>query len=137
MDNMQYGERFIYLAGALCELDALPDVLEEKFIDYLAVEDIVEVFSGMPGYVLEALEQGNRGCAEVFAEWLVDSRKFGFLVHMETPVMQPHPGGSCSYTWGRFTSRWFYADTLDQAFEKGFAWVESVRSRERQKAGLE
>lgn len=147
MDHIKWGERFmdetvrldevIYLAGSLSEIDALADVFVEKFVEYLDPDEVREVFPDMPEYTYRSLGEAERGYVEEFAEWLVMARKWGFLVHFETPVMTPDANGCSTFSWGRYTTRWFYGETLEEAFEKGFAWVAERRAEERKKAGLE
>lgn len=84
-----------------------------------------------PDALVEAIEEGKIG--EAFSElndiplydgdemlgWLADYEKFGFLARVETPNPRTvYEDGSWSYEGGMYTTKWVYAETLDELLEK-------------------
>ena len=39
-----------------------------------------------------------------------------------------------SFSWGFYATTWVYADTIDEAIDKGLAWVKECRSNENEEA---
>lgn len=123
-------ERVVFIAGALATADTCTDDLDE-FLDHEDNEVIEKCLGEIPDWV----DIDGRGMdrAESVFEWLHDSGKLGFLVQFATPVMEPH-GNSRSFSWGYYNTQWIYADTIEDAVDKGLAWVETRRASEDAKA---
>jgi len=119
-------EEIILLAGILADY-SLPDPAR-NFFENEEIETIEECFGKLPDYVKEATEEED---IEVITEWLSDSGKYGFLMKIATPIMKPTGPKSATYSWGYYTAKWIYADTLDAVMNKGFAWVRKRREKER------
>ncbi len=120
-------ERMFILAGALA--DGLPDDVAE----FLRDEDwqtLEGCFGEIPQRVKDDVEAHDD---EALPQWLQEAGKLGFVVQMATPVMTPR-GNGASYSWGHYTTKWVYGETLETALDAGFAWVESQRSKEKAKA---
>lgn len=71
--------------------------------------------------VLDISEPEDTDRASV-AEYLVDSRKFGFLIKANTPLLTFHSESSASFSWGAYTAEMFYAETFEEAFDKAKQW---------------
>lgn len=123
-------DRVIYLAGALAAMDAFPDDLKD-FFDEEDTETIEKALGPLPEWFEP--EESASVQAEFIFEWLRDAGKLGFLVQFATPVMTPH-GSSRSFSWGYYSTRWVYADTMDEAIAKGLEWCEEQRAAEDRKA---
>lgn len=123
-------ERVIFIAGALGAGDVMSDDLNE-FFDDEDQEDIAKCLGDIPDWVDLDARGYERG--EYVFEWLRDSKKLGFLVKFATPVMEPM-GKSRSFSWGYYNTKWIYADTLEEAVDKGLSWVEQRRAAEDAKA---
>lgn len=120
-------ERIIYLAGAMAAIDRFPDDLN----DFLNDEDddtIAECFGETPDWVDLPL-RGDESAVWV-CEWLRDAGKFGFLVQFATPVMKPYSPTGRTFSWGYYSTKWIYAETVEEAIDKGLAWVAERRAKE-------
>jgi hypothetical protein len=124
-------ESVIFMAGAMAATDAFPDDLND-FFDDEDVETIEKLFGKMPDWV--DLEGRGYERAEGIFEWLKESKKFGFLVKFATPVMTPSGPNSRSFSWGYYSTQWFYEESIEAAIEKGLAWCEERRAKEDAKA---
>lgn len=124
-------DRCIFIAGALAACDSFPSDIDD-FFDDEDKETIEKCFGEIPEFV----DIDGRGYerAEGIFEWLRDSRKLGFLVNFATPVMTPTGKNSRSFSWDYYNIQWIYADTLEEALDKGLAWVETQRVSEDAKA---
>lgn len=49
----------------------------------------------------------------------------GWLVAGQIPVKKASSVGAFSYSWGYYETRWFYADTYDDAIEQVIAWADA------------
>jgi hypothetical protein len=119
-------ETMVLLAGVLVN-ERLPDPANEFFEDE-DFEIIEGCFGPLPEYLKGEIAGGD---IEGVPEWLVRSNKLGFLVQFATPIMTPSGNNSASYSWGYYTAKWVYGDTLNAALKAGFAWVKEQRKKER------
>lgn len=120
-------ERVIFLAGALAGQDAFADDLNE-FFDDEDVETIEECLGGIPTWVDLGASRWER--SDDIYEWLTAAGKLGFLVQFATPVMTKRTEFARSFSWGYYKTKWFYAETIDEAIAKGLAWIEECRAAE-------
>lgn len=121
-------DRTINLAGAIAARDAVSQDLEEFLTEQ---EDIIERCLGpLPSWLVEELDTGSAG--DAVTEWLWESRKYGWLLWVTTPVMTHDATGS-TFSWGYCNSHWTYGDTFDEAVEKALTWVAERRAAERAK----
>lgn len=128
MDASARFEQVIFLAGALAAGDAMSDDLTE-FFDYEDIETIENCLGEVPFWV-------NQDETNDIVEWLSNCARLGFLVKFATPVMSPSWNGSRSFSWGYYSTKWIYAETIDAAVEKGLAWVKECRASEDAEAGI-
>lgn len=127
-------EKMIFLAGALAAGDSLPDDVRD-FFDDEDPETIEKCFGEVPDWVeLDARPQDRD---ESIYEWLSGENKLGFLVKFATPVMKPTGHSSRSYSWGRYTTTWVYAQSVDEAIDKAIVWSGECRAREDAKAAAQ
>lgn len=116
-------EELVLLAGAIGDwhlLDAVENFFEEDF------KDIESCLGELPEYVKDDIESNEH---DSLVEWLIDNGKLGFLLKMATPIME-QCGNGASFSWGYYTTKWVYGDTLDSAIEAGFSWVAEQRKKE-------
>lgn len=119
----------IILVGAAMTDGAFSDDLNE-FLDDEDEKTIVECFGEIPEYV--DIEGHGYERNDSVSEWLYDAKKTGFLIQIATPVMEKH-GSSRSFSWGYYSTKWVYAETLDGAIEQGMKWVKDRRRAEDRK----
>jgi hypothetical protein len=122
-------EKIIYLAGAVS--DSGISVEDESFEDffYSMCDDIKsrERIFGKDDELLSSVIGDND--SQEFLELLFERGKLGFIVQFATPVTQ----NGQSYSWGCYTTTWIYGETMEEAIEAGFKWVEDQRQSEAKK----
>lgn len=123
-------ERIILIAGAMTD-GAFSDDLNE-FLDDEDEKTIEECLGRIPDWV--DIDGHGYSRNDSVCEWLSDQKKLGFLVKFATPVMEKRGGGSRSFSWGYYSTKWIYAETLDEAVTKGMVWVKKRRQAEDRKA---
>lgn len=122
-------ERVILLAGALASEDDIPSDLDD-FLDDEDDETIEKCLGKIPDWV-----SGKSMDRKIdIAQWLIETGRLGVLIQFATPIMTPLDEGAMSFSWGSYTTTWFYADTIDEAIDKGLAWVKECRSKENEEA---
>jgi len=121
-------EKMFLLATALTSY-TMPSDLQDFFSDE-GFEVIEGCFGPIDGWAREAMDSNDR---EGTVEWLIETGKLGFLIEAATPIMKWN-GSSASYSWGYYTSRWVYGDTLREAHEKVFAFAKEQREKEKRGA---
>ena len=101
----------IWLTAAICDIDALPKSLEEDFLEDMEAADFRRIFPDYPKHESEdgdgddEDEEDNYPEAWEYAQWLLDSKKLGYLVAVQTPVREP---GDTTFSWGYFSTKWIY-----------------------------
>lgn len=124
--------KVIFLAGAISG-DVLSDELDDFLTDDL--DAVVAAFGEIPRRVENALDGIDReDRAAEFSDWLIGKGMLGFLVHFETPVMTYHKDDARSYSWGYYSVKWVYGDSIDEAINKGMEWVDEMRRKEKSKS---
>lgn len=119
----------LWLAGALADGMEDADPFDDFWLDLKDGAELLEVFPDAPPELVE-LAEGGDSASEELPIWLLESRKLGFLLRFETPVMSPLSNGGRSFSWGMYTTRWAYGDTIAEACEKGLKWAAGVRAKE-------
>ena len=132
-DNNARVERIVLIASAIGSFGVSDELLD--LLQSVDDKEIIRLFGSFPKYGLDALSEA-RVSGDDLAEAFWSIRKLGFLVMFATPVTRNWSGGSFSYTWGHCRSRLFYGETLEAAFEAGFAWVQESKDKDRAKEGL-
>jgi hypothetical protein len=121
-------ERVIYLAGALAAGDALPEDLRE-FLQETETEHLARCFGTLPDFLDEDPAD------YMLAEWLIDCRHLGWLVQFAAPVKKPIASGGRIFSWGYYRTRWFYAESVEQAIQHGLDWVKACQAADDAKEG--
>jgi hypothetical protein len=122
-------ERVILLAGALASEDDIPSDLDD-FLDDEDDETIEKCLGKIPDWVSEKSMDRKID----IAQWLIETGRLGVLIQFATPIMTPLDEGAMSFSWGSYTTTWVYADTINEAIDKGLAWVKECRSNENEEA---
>lgn len=52
--------------------------------------------------------------SEIILEDILNKQRYGFFAKVSTPVRSENG----SYSWGHYTSKWIYAETVEELFEK-------------------
>lgn len=124
-------ERVIYLAGAIAGTDTLTEDLVDFFDD--DIETVERCLGKLPSW-MDPDDARTNELAEDICHWIYTTGRIGFLVQFATPVMEIQ-GGSCRrFSWGYYSTRWIYAETVDDAIDQGLAWVKERRLSEELKA---
>lgn len=126
-------EKMTHIGMNLCA-EPMGDVIDDFLgeVDEDIARDLEPAMPGITGLV-EGDDDGSR--QDVFVELVTRHALYGFLVEVSTPEMRPHikddgtaSGGS--FSWGVYSSRWFYGETLAQVMEQVKPWVEGLRAEE-------
>lgn len=133
-------EHILHLGTMLTQPDDMPDALIE-FIDDL------------DSYIAKALATDMPWLPEMLTRWegedgVMDAEEhddfntlvyrhacYGYLVQYATPAMKPLRSSNgewrgASYSWGYYSTAWFYGETLEETTTKAVAWAESLRQLE-------
>ncbi|MDD2319148.1 MAG: hypothetical protein PHO83_03755 [Geobacteraceae bacterium] len=122
-------EELVLLAGVLGDY-YLPPVVEDFLEEGWPV--IEGCFGDIPSHVKADVDELEE--TDALLEWLLDNNKLGFLLRMATPIMRHADHGATYYSWGSYSTKWFYGETLEAALDKGFAWVAKRRELEKSAA---
>lgn len=61
------------------------------------------------------------------AHQLARANLLGFAVEFQTPVRREATESGCEFSWGRCYLKWFYAETIDDAWRLAQKWSEAER----------
>lgn len=61
------------------------------------------------------------------AHQLARANLLGFAVEFQTPVRREATESGCEFSWGRCYLKWFYAETIDDAWRLAQKWAEAER----------
>lgn len=61
------------------------------------------------------------------AHRLARANLLGFAVEFQTPVRREATESGCEFSWGRCYVKWFYAETIDDAWRLAEKWAEAER----------
>lgn len=124
-------DRTILIAGSMTD-----GAFSDDFNEFLDDEDestIEECLGEIPDGV--DIEGHGYSRNDSVCEWLTDKEKLGFLVKFATPVMEFNlKTGHRTFSWGYYSTKWIYAETLDDAIGAGLEWVTKRREAEEHKA---
>lgn len=83
-------------------------------------------------------EEGDDLYNDEIEEMLSKHKKFGFLVKMATPIPTKFhgDGGYSTCGWGSYTTKWFYAEMLEEIFERAVKWKDDFIEERRTKEGV-
>lgn len=112
----------IFHLGIMTAQDRLPDDLKEAFdSDWAQIHKTLKLrykvdIDADEWQMVEALE--------------VD-QKNGFLVQFATPCPRFFDSDSFSFSWGFYTCKWFYAETMEEVTQKGIKWARGYINKKR------
>lgn len=121
-------EKLIHIASMVGDGSGMASELRE-FLDHeydkrAAKELARDGFSGFQGWFTKhkkMLEDPHADVCEAFGEWLYDEGEtYGWLVQVATPSRDP---GKSWYSWGCYTTRWFYGESYEAVLKKGQEWA--------------
>lgn len=143
-------KQILHLGAMVTDTDTVPDAVEE-FIDDLDSHLAAELAEDMPWLATllgqdtdteedeqdSSLSLGEK--IEFFNEQVYRHACYGYLVQYATPVFTPHRGSSGdwnggSFSWGYYSTQWFYGETLEETVGKALGWAEARRAAEITKA---
>lgn len=118
-------DKIIWLgANTETQCDDLEELLEEKDTAVIAA------LFDLPNQVAE--DYADKYDCEGLMVKLVHARRLGFLVKAATPIPMTFHASGHSYTWGLYTTKWFYVESIDQAFIDALVkWKEDFIAAER------
>lgn len=121
-------ETLLHIGGMAADAVSysLPECLKEMLGEQ-SNEELLELFPGIPEDLLEGID--DEEYAE-FMDWLARNEQLGFLVQFATPIMR---GVTNTYSWGYYSTKWVYAETLKAAVELGLKWVADYRAKEQKR----
>lgn len=119
-------ESILHLGCMISDCDACPQSLRDFLEDDIFFEKD-EIIPGMDDSIKQSLKDHD---LYVFCSWAHEQGRLGFLVKIATPVMTHH-GAAAIYSWARYRTHWFYAETFQDAIELGLEWVETCRVAEK------
>lgn len=136
-------EKMTHIGMNLCA-EPMGDVIDD-FLGEVDEHIARDLEPAMPGItqLVDGDADGDR--QDIFMEMVTRHALYGFLVEVSTPAMCPHlkddgSSTSASFSWGSYTSRWFYGETMQQVMAQVKPWVEGLRAEEiaeeKQKKGV-
>lgn len=136
-------KQILHLGAMVTEADIVPDAVED-FIDDLDSHLAAELAEDMP-WLAKLLEQETDSEEDsplsryeqtgLFNELVYRHACYGYLVQYGTPVFTPHRGSNGdwnggSFSWGYYSTQWFYGETLEETVGKALSWAEACRAAE-------
>lgn len=110
-------DEFEYPRGSLEEL--LDNLMAgERSGSDTSVGPLFEVADKIPGDVKYYGELGHQ---------LARAKLLGFAVQFQTPVRSEATESGCEFSWGRCYVKWFYAESIDDAWRLAQTWAEAER----------
>ncbi len=111
----------IWIPGAVADVEALPEVFEDDFCQYLPEKPDHVLYAQLPDLARFA---GKYPDPSDVADVLRDCR--GFLIKAETPIKTFHVSSVQTYTWGYTRFSWLYAASEAEIANVVIAWAKSV-----------
>lgn len=108
--------------GAMALQDGWSSSVEEAF-----EEDLDEVVDALSIPLTFDMEKDE------IVEMLHDKGKLGWLVKFSTPIPSHFHKSGWSFSWGMYTSEWFYGDDFEELCKKAIQWKDSVIAHYRDK----
>lgn len=127
-------EKVFLLAGMLNDDDAMPDQFRD-FLEFGDDDELRRCFPDMPESVLAERDNGDDAWRDAFIDWAHKAEKLGFMIQFARPLMRWSPNlQDGTYSWGHYSTRWVYGDTLAQAVALGKKWANEREAAEKAKA---
>lgn len=120
-------------------LDSFIDaVLDLEYQQHPSLAPLAAVF-GTPGGDPDEWDNRQEYDQETLRENSVRAERKGFLgfgVQLSSPVRTYFSPNSYSLSWGYCNTMWCYAESIDEAWQLGVAWVEQKNQKALAKAGF-
>ena len=85
----------------------------------------------------EEWEEARRGeREEEFISAIALNKVYGWAVQMAAAKFGPEKNKMWSSTWAISSTKWFYAETYEEAVEAGFAWAGELHTKQRAAGGV-
>lgn len=126
-------EQIIHFGCMLTDY-SMPESVKELFEDVTPIVD--DLFPDLPAEGKQEIENGYFEI-EWFIDWINEKRRHGYGILFATPVMKPIGEGGRDYSWGHYSTKWIYADTLEEAVDKAVLWAAERRQVEVERAASE
>lgn len=103
------------------------------------IDDIFDIYENDMEELQDVLKLDFKGDYDMDKEelsWhLHRSKKKGFLVQMATPVPSnfDERGGFMTNGWGYYSTKYFYAETLDDCYSQAAIWQEEYYAQVKEK----
>ena len=123
-------EKVIWLGGQVYA-DAMSDEMEQFIEDQplATVPQLRPIFD-----LAEGEELSTEETADEMRSYCHRKGLLGFLFSVAVPVTTNHHAGGYSYSWGHYTSSWFYAESTDAMVEKALAYAGERLLKDRARA---
>ena len=117
-------EKIIHIASMCCSR-SLPPIAEDAFNDDW--DDVCRAIGiDPPDNYIGPYEMSAR---------LYALNKLGFLIQAATPILKFKSQASSTSSWEYYTTKWIYAESLDEAIEKAKKWAFDYYQNEKIKQG--
>lgn len=125
-DALLRAETILHLGSQLTGGGAPDSLIEGPFEEDEAIcEQFGAPFDEMPRW--ELVEHLMEHC------WM--NQQLGWLVQFATPIRTFSKGsGHSSFSWGRYYTKWIYAETFEEAVDAGLAWAGDMKEKDRAKS---
>lgn len=124
-------EQIIHLATMAGE--SMPDEVREALTGDTGAQSALADVMGMSA--AELADAWGDGDMDEIASDLAWKKAHGWLVCFATPVRRYRLGvEGAGFSWGHTYEKWVYADTYDEAIEKGRAWAAECDEADRARA---
>ncbi len=101
------------------------------------IDDLFELYDDDPEAFQEALTLPSLDVEDKEElSWFLDrNQKNGFLVQMATPVPSNfnERGGFMTNGWGHYSTKYFYAETIEDCYSQGAKWQKEYYEQVKQK----
>ncbi len=131
MDELSLRMEQIVSIGAMQNTGSLATPLKEC-LGFMAPATLEALFPTEAEFLADYEDESNVDrFAALVAERLLFARKDGYLVEYGTPIITDG-----SYSWGHYTTEWFYGETVEDTFAAAVTWTEQTRACEKTKERL-
>lgn len=115
--------------GTMCNDYAFPDSAKDAFD-----EDWDGVWKALG---LTDIPDGEDMDYEEITTWLYEHGKVGWLIQSATPVPTFTSDSNWHHHgWGYYTTKWVYAEAIEDAMNAAFSWPQVYRNEQRVKQGF-
>lgn len=113
-----------------CDQFFRPDGIHEDLVDDLTNgwkdrydESMRPLFDAFDGVDIEDCVDDE------IAHYICRHGLFGYVTRFATPIYNHADETSASYSWGYYTSNWFYGDTIEECWERAVEWSKKHKDK--------